>query len=368
MNQDHDLKYLLALNYVSGIGSETAKQLIAHFGNAQRVWELSAKEKLQITNFSAKKLEDIGNPKILERAEREIDFCAKRNVQIISFYSDDYPYLLKQCSDAPCFIFYRGKMDWNNKKFIAIVGTRNITPRGEEFIQKFVADLANQPVVIVSGLALGVDAAAHRAALENNLPTLGVLAHSVHEIYPRANEATAIKMLQNGGLISSFSSFHRPQREFFLSRNRIVAGLSDATIIVESAIKGGAMSTATHANNYNRDVFAVPGRVDDTYSKGCHHLIKSHKAFLLTEAKDVLNYLRLTLQKKQKPIQQELFLNLSPNEEEIVEVLRKNSQLHIDEIALNLKKPGFLLMADLLNLEIKGIVRPLPGKNYELIS
>ncbi|MCK0202557.1 DNA-processing protein DprA [Ornithobacterium rhinotracheale] len=368
MYQDNDLKYLLALNYVSGIGAESAKQLISHFGSAKSVWELSTKEKLSIQNLSPKKIEGIGNTELLERAEKEIELCEQKNIKILSFYSEDFPYLLKQCSDSPCFIFHRGEMDWKDKKFIGIVGTRNMTPRGEEFIQKFVADLADQPVVIVSGLALGVDAAAHRAALENNLPTLGVLAHSVHEIYPRANEATAMKMLKNGGLISSFSSFHRPQREFFLSRNRVIAGLSDATIIVESAVKGGAMSTATHANNYNRDVFAVPGRVDDTYSKGCHHLIKSHKAFLLTEAKDVLNYLNLTPQKKQKPIQRELFINFSPEEKEIIKVLRKNNQLHIDEIALNLKKPGFALMSDLLNLEMKGIIRPLSGKNYELIS
>ena len=362
-----DLKYLLALNYVPGIGSETSKELIKIFGSAEHVWKLKLNEKLLIKGLSQKKLEQIGNEEFLILAEKEINKAVKNNIKILSFYNNDYPYLLKQCSDAPAFIFSKGNINWGNKKFVAIVGTRNMTPRGEEFVKELVSDLKNQEIVIVSGLALGVDAAAHFAAVENGLDTIGVLAHSVHEIYPRTNERLAYKMMENGGVVSTYSSFQKPQRNFFLSRNRIIAGLSDATIVVESDIKGGAMSTATHANNYNRDVFAVPGRITDKYSRGCHVLIKSHKAFLTTDSKDLLNYLNLSHVEKPKIQQPELFMNLDEQEQKIIDYLKQHGKVHIDELAVHMKKPGFQLMSILLNLEIKNLIRPLSGKNYELV-
>lgn len=363
-----DLKYLLALNYVPGIGSETSKNLIQHYGNAKKVWDLPAKERLSLPGISSQKKESIGDDVFLKKAEDEMAKANNSGIKIISLYSEEYPYLLKQCSDAPPFIFARGNIDWRYKKFVAVVGTRNMTTRGEKFIYQLIEELSNHPIVIVSGLALGVDGAAHSAAVEFGLPTIGVLAHSVYEIYPKAHEKLARHMMKNGGVVSTYSSFQKPQRNFFLSRNRIIAGLSDATIVIESDFKGGAMSTATHANNYNRDVFAVPGRTDDKYSRGCHQLIKQHKAFLLTEAKDVLNYLKLSPIPKSKPIQPELFLTLNEEESNIIEYLRAQGQVHIDTLSIYMGKPGFQLMPILLDLEIKNLIRPLPGKRYEVIN
>lgn len=365
-----DLKYLLALSYIPKIGEMASRALVAHFGSAQSVWELSSKAKKEITGLSEKQSDFIGDSRILSKAEEEIALAHRSGVEIISLYNDKFPYLLKQCSDAPPFIFTKGKMSFDEEtKFVSIVGTRKMTAMGEAFVKELVAGFRGLPIVVVSGLAYGIDAAAHQAAVENNLPTIGVLAHSVYNVYPKGNEKLALKMQENGGLLSSFSSFYKPQRAFFLSRNRIIAGLSHVSIVVESDHKGGAMSTATHANNYNRDVFAVPGRVTDKYARGCHQLIKNHKASLLTSPKDILQCLNLTTKPKaNRPIQHTLLLELTEEEERVCKILAKKGNTHIDVLAMESGIPGFRLMPILLDLELKNVIQPKPGKTYDLIN
>lgn len=358
--------YQLALSYVPKIGERRFKKLINHFGSAKTVWELNKKEKNNIQSLNVKTLDKIGDSEILETAIRELDFVEKNNFKAHSFYEIEYPRLLKECIDAPPILFTRGNIDFTTGKFVAIVGTRNMSAIGKSFVEELVSGFSNQPITIVSGLALGIDAEAHKQAINNDLQTIGVLAHGIDKIYPKSNKNIAMSMLDNGGLVSEFSTFHPTEPINFLKRNRIIAGLSDATIIVESRYKGGAMSTAKHANNYNRDVFAMPGRINDLQSKGCNFLIKNHQAFLLTEANDVLQYLNITPQKKKK-IQTEIFVELSDEEKQIYDHLQKEGKLHIDQMAIEMDLPTYRLMPTLLSLELKNIINPLPGKFYEVV-
>lgn len=359
-------KSLLALSYVPKIGIKNLKKLLDHFGSATIVWNLSPKEKNSIKGLPQKAKERIGDTEIWELMEQEIAFCYEHKIQIISKFEDGYPPLLKECSDAPFFVFMRGNIDLHEGKFVSVVGTRKMTARGKEFIHELIDGFQNQPITIVSGLALGVDSEAHISAIQNKLQTIGVLAHGVNQIFPKSNEKIGIKMMKNGGLLSEFSTFHKPEPENFLRRNRIIAGLCHATIVIESALKGGAMSTATHANNYNRDVFALPGRTTDFTAEGCHYLIKNHKAFLITEANDVLKYLNIT-PKPKKNIQTELFVELKDNEKILYEFLKNNGRSHIDSLSLKLNLTTYQIMPTLLSLELKGLVEPLPGKFYNLM-
>ena len=361
-----DKIYLLALSYVKGLGIKSLQGLMNHYNSAEEVWKLSVKDKNAIQGLNWEIANQIGSNKILQLAENEINFCQKHDIQVISIYEDEYPQLLKECNDAPFVVFFRGKSDMNAGKFLAIVGTRKMSSRAKDFIHEFVADLQNKPITIVSGLALGVDIEAHKAAIDNNLKTVGVLAHGLNQIFPKSNKKIGIKMMENGGLFSEFSTFHKPEPENFLRRNRIIAGLCEATIIIESAIMGGSMSTANHANNYNRDVFAVPGRVQDINSQGCHHLIKNHKAFLLTEADDVLKYLNISPKKIKKNVQKELFIAMSDSEQKLYDILKSHGKLHIDQLALRMGIATYQLMPILLDLEFKNIIEPLPGKYYDL--
>lgn len=364
--QRSDKKYLLALTYIQGLGIKSLQELLNHFDSAEEIWNLSRQDKNSIQGLNQNVASQIGSSEILELAQREIEFCENHNIQVLSIYEKGYPELLKECSDAPFITFFRGNSDLNTGRFVAIVGTRKMTSRAKDFIHELVAGFRNQPITIVSGLALGVDVEAHKAALENDIQTIGVLAHGLNQLFPKTNEKIGIKMMKNGGLFSEFSTFHKPEPENFLRRNRIIAGLCEATIIVESGISGGSMSTASHANNYNRDVFAVPGRVGDLNAEGCHHLIKNHKAFLLTESNDVLNYLNIRPSKPKKPVQKELFLALSPAEQKLYDLLKKSGKLHIDQIALTMNLATYQLMPILLDLELKSLIEPLPGKYYDL--
>lgn len=360
-------KALLALSYVPQLGIKSIRELISHQGSALNVWNMSLKEKNAVPGLNADIAGRIGNVQYWQLMEEELRVCEENNISVISSYQDEYPELLKECVDSPLVIFTRGRLNLKDGKFISVVGTRKMTSRGREFIHELIAGFANQPVTIVSGLALGVDAEAHKAAMENNLQTIGVLAHGVNRILPKTNERTGLKMLENGGLLSEFSSFHSPEPENFLRRNRVIAGLCDATIVIESGIAGGAMSTARHANNYNRDVFALPGRTTDVSAAGCHYLIKNHQAFLLTEAADVLQYLNITPKRKKAPVQPELFLELTEPERQLYELLKRKGKMHIDMLALELNMATYLLMPVLLDLELKNIIEPLPGKYYDLM-
>ncbi|MES2487508.1 MAG: DNA-protecting protein DprA, partial [Bacteroidota bacterium] len=249
-----------------------------------------------------------------------------------------------------------------------IVGTRQMTSYGADFCRKLIEDLAPLNPVIVSGFAYGVDIHAHIVAMEHNLQTVGVVAHGLNQVYPKVHKRYVAGMEQNGGFFTEFWSTSNPDKENFVKRNRIVAGLSEATIIIESAEKGGSLITANMANDYNRDVFAVPGRITDKYSMGCNHLIKTQRANLLTSAADLIYMLNWELEeKKTKPVQKQLFVMLEPEEQKIYDYLLKNGKELMDIIALNNDMPIYRLSSLLLTMELKGVIRPLPGKLFEAI-
>lgn len=361
------LKYKIGITLIPGIGDVLAKNLISYCGSIEGVFK-EKKAKLQkIPGIGLVLADAIRNHNVLERAEQEIKFIEKYKIAPLFYLDDDYPQRLKHCHDSPVMLYYKGKADLNSKRIVSVVGTRNATLYGKKICQDLINGLADHDVLIASGLAYGVDICAHKAALTNDLPTIGVLAHGLDKIYPAAHRSTAEKMLVKGGLLTEFLSQTQPDRENFPKRNRIVAGMADATIVIESKDEGGSLITADIANSYNRDVFAFPGKVDDEYSVGCNQLIKNNKAALIESASDVLRLMGWEKQKqKKKTVQQKsLFLNLSPEEEMVVGILREKP-VGIDELCyaakLNMSKVSMLL----LNLELTGVVRSLPGKVYSL--
>lgn len=361
------LKYKIGITLIPGIGDVLAKNLISYCGSIEGVFK-EKKAKLQkIPGIGLVLADAIRNHNVLERAEQEIKFIEKYKIAPLFYLDDDYPQRLKHCHDSPVMLYYKGKADLNSKRIVSVVGTRNATLYGKKICQDLINGLADHDVLIASGLAYGVDICAHKAALTNDLPTIGVLAHGLDKIYPAAHRSTAEKMLVKGGLLTEFLSQTQPDRENFPKRNRIVAGMADATIVIESKDEGGSLITADIANSYNRDVFAFPGKVDDEYSVGCNRLIKNNKAALIESATDVLRLMGWEKQKqKKKTVQQKsLFLNLSPEEEMVVGILREKP-VGIDELCyaakLNMSKVSMLL----LNLELTGVVRSLPGKVYSL--
>jgi DNA processing protein len=247
------------------------------------------------------------------------------------------------------------------------VGTRQITSNGTEFCKKFLEDLAPLNPIIVSGFAYGVDIVAHQLAMDHGLQTIGVLAHGLNQIYPKTHKKYMAKMEQNGGFLTEFWSSSNPDKENFVRRNRIVAGMSEATIVVESADKGGSLITANMANDYNREVFAVPGRITDKYSQGCNTLIKTQKAQLLTSAADLIYHLNWDLQTATKSVQKQLFVSLDPEEQKIYDYLLQSGKEVLDSIAIDCQMPTYKLSSLLLNMELKGVIRPLPGKLFEAI-
>ncbi len=283
-------------------------------------------------------------------------------------YTCIYPERLKQCVDSPILLYYKGNAPFNVKKVIAIIGTRKISEYGKENCENIVRDLSASDILVVSGLAYGVDTCAHKSALDFGLKTIGVLGHGLDKIYPALNRQLASKITLNGGLITEFITETRPDRENFPKRNRIIAGMADAILVVEAAKRGGALITADIANSYNRDVFALPGRVNDEYSQGCNNLIKANKAALVTNADDIL-YMMGWEQKIQKnqAVQKKLMLTFSPEEDKIIEILRQNENTGIDEIEVKSEIPISLLAKFLLNLEFDGIIKSMPGKTYKLI-
>ncbi|WP_426483449.1 DNA-processing protein DprA [Flavobacterium sp. 2] len=364
---DQDLFYLLALMKVDGVGDIMAKKLLSNFGNAEAIFKAKSKEIAAIDGIGAVLLKNLKDKTVFEKAAKELEFIKSDNIKVSNFQDGNYPDKLKHCIDGPVLIFTSGNIDLSNKKIISIVGTRQITSYGTEFCRKLIEDLAPLDPVIISGFAYGVDIVAHQLALENNLQTIGVLAHGLNQIYPRTHKKYMAKMEENGGFITEFWSSSSPDKEKFVRRNRIVAGMTEATIVIESADKGGSLITANLANDYNREVFAVPGRVTDRYSQGCNNLIKTQKANVLTSAADLIYVLNWDLENKPKTIQRQLFVELNPDEECIYNFLIKNGKELLDIIALECNFPIFKISGILLNMELKGLIRPLPGKMFEAI-
>lgn len=366
---DNSLLYKIGIQLIQGIGPVTAKNIIAYTGSAEGVFKQDKTKLMKIPGigeFTANKI--VNNRDVLNDAEKEIEFIQKNNIQTYFFLDNDYPELLKHCPDSPIMLYSRGKLDVNSRRTLSIVGTRVATSAGKENCENLIKDLKekNHNPIIISGLAFGIDICAHKAALNNNLQTIAVLGHGLDRIYPAEHKKTAHEIIESGAVITEFLSSSKFERQNFLQRNRIIAGLSQATVVVESGDKGGSLVTANIANSYNRDVFAFPGRIKDKKSIGCNRLIKQNKAALIESADD-LEYILGWEVKKTKPVQTELFTELSPIEETIVKVLLEEGKTSIDIICRKTELEMHTLSTSLLTLEFMNIVRSLPGKIYELI-
>ncbi len=358
-----DTLYLIALRFCSNIGEATIKKLISKFGSAKKTWNASTKELLSVFTIGEKTILSIGDETLFKKAENELQYCLENQIKITHLWEENYPVLLKECTDAPVLLYSQGNFDWNAPS-LSIVGTRKMTSYGKLFTEKLVECLENKNITVISGLALGIDGTAHKKAVELNIPTLGILAHGLKHFYPSQHKLLANKMLENGGIISEFPLDNKPERSNFIQRNRIIAGLSPVSIIIESAYGGGAISTIKFANSYNREVFALPGKITDTYSQGCNRLIKNLEAQIITQPEDILSYFG---EKAPKTKQVELFIELNEEETKIINILKEKGKSQIDFLALELNNPTYQLMPVLLELELKNLINPLPGKFFELI-
>ena len=358
----------LRLQKIPFIGDITAKKLISHFGSPSAVFDVKWNSLLRIEGVGKFIINGLKNRNYLYKAIREYEFIEKNNIKIQLFTDDDYPELLKHCIDGPFLLFSRGKINLGKKKIISVVGTRNMTSYGRRFCEDLVEVLAPLNPIIVSGFALGVDICVQKAAFEKGLQTIGCLAHGLNQYYPRSHARYATKIEENGGFYSEFWSTSQPDRENFLKRNRVIAGLSQATVVVESAERGGSLVTADLAVGYNRDVFAVPGRARDIYSQGCNNLIKQQKAHLITSAADLVYMLNWDLDTEDpKPVQKQLFVELEETEDKIYQYLLNDGKQQIDSIAISCELPIFKVSSTLLGMEMKGVIRSLPGNLFEAI-
>jgi DNA processing protein len=359
-----DLLYRIALTMIPGVGGITAKKLMAAFGSPQAVFNIPSSKLESILNANSKNLD---KDKILKQAEKELVFVNANSIRTLFYTDDDYPYKLNQCEDAPVVIFVKGTTNLNNPKIISIVGTRNASNYGLTLCKKFVAELVERGYkpLIVSGLAYGIDVCAHTAALSNGLDTVAVMGTPLNKIYPAPHENIARQIEKQGALVSEFATGTTVASGNFVSRNRIIAGLADVTIIVESSKKGGALLTANFANSYNREVMAFPGRVGDEHSQGCNNLIKSNKATLL-ESVDDLEYL-MNWSTKPKVLQKQIELvNLTEPEQDILNLLKNTDSESIDTISATTGISLPELSAFLLNMEFAEIIRVLPGNRYSI--
>ena len=364
--------YSMALMCTPGIGLIGACNLIRTAGSASAIYQQRKELTQLIPDISAKLIKALDCPEAIKRAEQELLFAEKNQIQCLSFNDENYPSRLRECDDAPLTLFYRGNANLNALRVISIVGTRHATPYGQDLCAAFVRDLVGYcpDTLIVSGLAYGIDIYAHRAALQNNFNTIGVLARGLDRIYPAAHRKTAIDMMDKGGLLTEFFSGTNPDRQNFVKRNRIVAGMSDATIVVESASKGGALITAELAESYHRDCFAFPGRVSDTYSMGCNELIKKNRAALVLSAEDFVNAMGWDTcpKKNNQAIQRELFPDLSEEEQKIVGILQCHTDgVQINTLVVEANIPINRMSSLLFEMEMKGIVRALAGGVYRLL-
>ncbi len=363
----NDLLYQIALTLIPNIGAVQSKTLIDHFGDAESIFKANGKILSSIENIGEVRAAAIKEFADFTTAEEETAFIEKFKIQPLFITDKNYPQRLLRCYDAPTLLYYRGNTDLNAAKVISIIGTRSNTDYGKQVTEKLVGDLQEQQVLILSGLAFGIDAIAHKAAIQNSLPTVGVLAHGLDTIYPSQHKSLAKDILQHGGLLTEFRKNTKPDKHNFPRRNRIVAGMADATIVAETAIKGGSMITAELAHNYNRDVFAFPGKTTDTKSAGCNYLIKYGKGSLLTDAQQLMEAMKWQPKKVKPKAQKELFIELSADEKAIFAILNQKDSVHIDELFLRSGLSSSAVAGAMLNLELQNIISSLPGKMYKLL-
>lgn len=359
--------YSLALRHCPLIGDVIFRKLINEVGSAKEVWDLSKSGLQNIFGIGKKISLEIGNAVHLEFAEKELEFCNKNHITINLRHLGDLPQLLNECEDAPAILYQKGVYDVA-KKPVSIVGTRNISLYGNQFIHDFIDIVKNENIMTVSGLALGVDAEVHDYSIQSNIPTVAILAHGFHTLYPSKHKKLSERILNaDGVLFTEFNSTQKPDRENFIQRNRVIAGLSPATIVVETAFGGGSISTATFANNYNREIYALPGRIDDKYSQGCNHLIFLNKAAVISTIPNLIDQLGFS---KEKPKIGDLFpvteikILLSEMQKKIYDQLDSRVPFSLDEISFKLEIPTYKILPDLLQLEISGYIRALSGRQY----
>lgn len=372
---EQEVYYTIALTRLTGFNFQTALQLYRELGGGQAVYEHRNDIKEVMPDCSdrlAENLKDWSLP--LARAAQEMEFITKHRIQPLLLGDEQYPQRLCECEDAPILLYYLGSAELNQKRVINIIGTRHITPYGQDLIRHLVSDLKQMGVqpLVVSGLAYGVDICAHREALEQGMETVGVLAHGLDDLYPARHRDTAKQMVTHGGLLTEYMSETRADKINFVRRNRIVAGMSDATILVESASKGGGLITCGIAQDYNRSVFAFPGAVGAPYSEGCNQLIRNNGAQLITSAVDIIEAMGwqtdLQLrQAKQAGIERSLFPDLTAEEQQVVDVLSKTGDLQLNMLSVKSNIPIGQLTALLFSLEMKGVVKPLAGGNYHML-
>lgn len=368
MIEETSLRHKIALGLIPRIGDINARKLVSHFGNVEAIFHEPYGNLIKIPGIGSGLAKYISDRSYLEVAEKEAEYISRNNIQTYFYLDNNYPFRLRQCEDSPVVFFFKGNCDLNSLKILSVVGTRNATLRGKELCEKIIGGLAagHPDLIIVSGLAYGIDIACHKAALSHRLNTIGVLAHGIKTIYPSLHNSIAEKMISHGGLLTDFISDSLPERNNFIKRNRIIAGLSDATLVIESGIKGGALITADIANSYNRDVLAVPGRPDDEWSAGCNSLIKSNKATLVECSDDLEFFLNWKPEKSSEPVQKTLFSEMDETEKIIFEFIKKQGEPAIDTICRSLDMPVYKLSSILLQMEFKGILKCLPGNIYKI--
>ena len=363
---NNELLHRIALTLVPNIGAVHARLLLEQYGSATAIFQAKRAALGKVEGIGEIRANNITSFNNFRKAEEEIAFIDKYRIIPLFITDAGYPKRFLNCYDPPTMFYYRGTTDLNSSKMLAVVGTRTNSDYGKNITEELIRELAPLDIVIVSGLAFGIDAIAHKAALKYNLQTIGVVGHGLDTIYPPQHKGLAKQMISQGGLLTEFVSGTKPDKHNFPIRNRIVAGITDAVVLVETGIKGGSLITADMSNGYNRDVFAYPGRTIDAKSAGCNHLIKNNKAILLTDTQQLLETLGwLDIEKKTTPVQKELFLNLTPDEKIIYQLLSGKESVTIDEINFHSKLSSSAVAAALLNLELQGIVSSLPGKRYK---
>lgn len=368
MFEPTELFYQVALTCIPQIGDVTAKKLITHFGTASAIFSARRRELERIPEIGSVRAAAIKEFNDFERVAQEIRFIEKYRIQPLFYTDPGYPQRLHHCVDSPLLLYFKGNADLNAARIVNIIGTRRPTRYGSEICEEITAGLAPHGITVISGLAYGIDIIAHQSCLQHNICTVAVLAHGLDRIYPAAHKPIATAMLEHGGLLTEFMSSTMPDKQNFPKRNRIVAGICDATIVIESGLKGGSLITAQIANSYGRDVMAVPGRTVDPFSAGCNDLIKTHRAALITGADDILALMNWQPVTKRKTVaqQQSLFLALSEEEQQVVSLFSEETEQHIDDLLRKCLLPGRQLTNVLLQLEMYNIVQSMPGQRYKL--
>ena len=368
MNSNERL-YLVGLTILKGVGDVLSRHLLQYFGSAEEVFRAKRHSLEKVSGIGVYTAEQIDNARTdaLKRAEKELAFVDKNKIRLYAITDDDYPLRLKECQDAPVVFYYKGTADLGAAKIISIVGTRRVTDYGRKHTEDLIRDMSGMfpELLVVSGLAYGVDICAHRSALKNDLPTVGVLAHGLDRIYPAAHRNTAAEMIYKGGLLTDFMSETNPDRENFLQRNRLIAGLADATIVVESAEKGGSLVTADIAFSYGRDVYAFPGRITDNCSSGCNRLIQMNKAGLISSAKDLV--MSLCWDSDAKALNKQPLLPFPEKPDHpVIRLLEEKGEFHVNQLATEMNLPIHKLTPTLFELELEGYIKALPGGLYKL--